>query len=353
MKESTVKKQTLDAFIKQREKRQNDTGIEANRLVNLYRQLPLFGEDFLETYNKMLMDASPEVQMTLSDIVGGSVVRQYLEFLKSKQLHTDENKAAAQKEDRLIYTAEEAYLPSADEIASFAPSFQNAPASFEGVDMAVSQDILKSQAAFLEQSLAKQTDLIEKTLGKIQENTSKHVGQNKNSADSAQAQEVQKAQLEAFNAALKEILQSQNKALTDAMQQIVSQTAEMNAKQLQAVEKLIASQGQGSQKASYPIVEEYAPEGYVAKEYTRSHEVLKPYEFKDIFPDDVLARKENKETEKAADPKGMKKNTEKDNPSKEVKSSKLPKPEKESKSSQSLDSDMEILSEIDLPSGIL
>ena len=80
MKESTVKKQTLDAFVKQREKRQNDTGIEANRLVNLYRQLPLFGEDFLETYNKMLLDASAEVQMTLSDIVGGSVVRQYMEM---------------------------------------------------------------------------------------------------------------------------------------------------------------------------------------------------------------------------------------------------------------------------------
>lgn len=352
MKESAVKKQTLDAFIKQREKRQNDTGIEANKLVNLYRQLPLFGEDFLETYNKMLLDASPEVQMTLSDIVGGSVVRQYLEFLKSKQLHADENKTDAPKEDRLIYTTEESYLPPVDEIDAFAPPFQNAPVSFEKADATVSQDILKSQTAFLEQSLSKQTELIEKTLDKIRESASKPADGGKKQPDAVGVQEVQKAQLDAFNTALKEILQTQNKVLTDAMQQIIFQTAEMNAKHLQAVEKLIASQGQSLQKVPYPVVEEYAPEGYVAKEYTRPYEILKPYEFNDIFPDETSARKENKESEKVASAKAMQKESQKRNPAEAVKSSKLPKQEKELKT-QSLDSDMEILSEIDLPSGIL
>lgn len=352
MKESTVKKQTLDAFVKQREKRQNDTGIEANRLVNLYRQLPLFGEDFLETYNKMLLDASAEVQMTLSDIVGGSVVRQYLEFLKSKQLHGDGTKPDVPKDDRLIYTTEEAYLPSADEINAFTPSFHNAPVASIGAEGTVSQDILKSQAAFLEKSLSKQTELIEKTLDKIQRSTPKKDDTVQNDVSAIQIQEMQKTQLDAFNSALKEILQTQNKALTETMQQIVTQTAEMNAKQLQAVEHLIAAQtqGQGVQKASYPIVEEYAPEGYVAKEYARSKEVLKPYEFNDIFPDESESRKE---PEKNVEAHERKKSFEKTNLSKGAKSADLPKSEKELKNPQSSDSDMEILSEIDLPTGIL
>ncbi len=352
MKESAVKKQTLDVFIKQREKRQNDTGIEANKLVNLYRQLPLFGEDFLETYNKMLLDASPEVQMVLSDIIGGSVVRQYLEFLKSKQLHADENKTETPKEDRLIYTTEEAYLPSVDEIDAFAPPFQNTPVSFEKADATISQDILKSQTAFLEQSLSKQTELIEKTLDKIRENAPKLSDDGKNQADIAEVQEVQKAQLDAFNTALKEILQTQNKVLTDAMQQIIFQTAEMNAKHLQAVEKLMASQRPEVQKPSYPIVEEYAPEVYVTKEYTCPHEDLKHYGFNDIFPDETSERKENKESEKIASAQEMQKEAQERNPLETKKSPRLPKQENESET-QPLDSDIEILSEIDLSSGIL
>lgn len=354
MKDTTVKKQTLDAFIKQREKRQNDTGIEANKLVNLYRQLPLFGEDFLETYNKMLLDASPEVQMTLSDIVGGSVVRQYLEFLKSKQLHTDEAKPEAVKEDRLIYTTQEAYLPSADEMNAFQPAFHNTSVPFDGGDTAVSQDILKSQADFFEQSLLKQSELLEKTLSKIQENFQKHPSDTpRNTPNDKQLQEVQKTQLEAFNTSLKEILQTQNKVWTDAMQQLMTQTNEMNMKQMQAIENLIAAQGNVAPKTSYPIVEEYAPEGYVAKEYTRSHEPLKPYEFNDIFPDDSLSMKEGKSREKNVNVNEETAQFEKESSQKDVKSSQLPKPAKVFKDTQMPDDDVEILSEIDLPSGIL
>lgn len=350
MTDTTVRKQTLDAFIKQREKRQNDTGIEATKLVNLYRQLPLFGEDFLETYNKMLLDASPEVQMTLSDIVGGSVVRQYLEFLKSKQLRVEEDKQDAPVEDRLIYTTEGAFLPSADEMDVFNPSYQNPAVVEDGGDAPLSQDILKSQTAFFEQSLTKQSELIEKVLDKLQQNIqTNNTSEYRNASEDKQNLESQAVQLEVFKTSLQQLLETQNKVWADSMKQVLQQTGEMTLKQLQALENLIATQS--DRKASYPIVEEYAPEGYVAKEYTRAHEPLKPYELSDVFPDEVRIKKDNKNTDLAIVTSDD--DLQKDKEKKNSISAPAPKQMNDFKESDPLDDDVEILSEIDLPTGIL
>ena len=87
--EKTSQNSVLEAFLNQRAKRQNSAIVEARKLVNLYRHLSLFGDDFLNQYNEMLMGATPEVQMVLPDIIGGTVVRQYLEFLKGRSKQND------------------------------------------------------------------------------------------------------------------------------------------------------------------------------------------------------------------------------------------------------------------------
>lgn len=73
------------AFLKQRNNKTNAAMQEAQRLINLYRVLGAFGPDFVDEYNKMLMQSSDEVQMALNALVAGQEVRQYLEFLQQEE----------------------------------------------------------------------------------------------------------------------------------------------------------------------------------------------------------------------------------------------------------------------------
>ena len=62
---------------------------EAQKLINLYRTMNEFGPDFVDQYNKMLLNSSDEVQMALKGLVAGAEVRQYLDYIK-EQVGTDE-----------------------------------------------------------------------------------------------------------------------------------------------------------------------------------------------------------------------------------------------------------------------
>ena len=55
---------------------------EARRLVNLYRSLSCFGNDFVGKYNEMLLAIKPNVRRLLSTFMGGKEVEEYLEFLE-------------------------------------------------------------------------------------------------------------------------------------------------------------------------------------------------------------------------------------------------------------------------------
>ena len=55
---------------------------EARRVVNLYRSLSCFGEDFIPIYNQMLLAVKPNVKRLLRNFMGGEEVEDYLEFLQ-------------------------------------------------------------------------------------------------------------------------------------------------------------------------------------------------------------------------------------------------------------------------------
>ncbi len=58
---------------------ENDPVIIAQRLLNLYRQLHIFNEEKRESFNKMLVEQTPEVKQILGTLPGGLVLQQYLE----------------------------------------------------------------------------------------------------------------------------------------------------------------------------------------------------------------------------------------------------------------------------------
>lgn len=250
MTETQSKKTTvLDAFLKQREKRQNDTGIQAQKLVNLYRHLALFGDEFLVTYNKMLLECAPDVQMALGDIMGGMVVRQYLDFLRSKQQKPDEE---LDTEEKPSYTTEVSYLPSADDITPFQaiPSVVT-EVSAEGKQMpAFNEASLKTQGAFLEQALAKQTEFLAQTISQMQENMAKQIPETQPSTTSETSGASDMAEV------LDKVLEKQNRILVESLKYVFEHSAEITAKQMETFEQVLQSNLSQSAVA-YPEIEEY------------------------------------------------------------------------------------------------
>ena len=80
-------RQLYDAFLNKRENSRNTAAQTAQQLVNLFRHLPHFGDDFIQEFNKRVLSMPADVQMALSDLVSGPSVRQYAEYLRMHQIN--------------------------------------------------------------------------------------------------------------------------------------------------------------------------------------------------------------------------------------------------------------------------
>lgn len=245
----TSKNTVLEAFLKQRAKRQNSAAVEAKRLVNLYRQLSLFGDNFLDSYNDMLLAATPEVQMALPDIVGGTVVRQYLEFLKGRSKRSsdaDTNISEEEAIDAYQYRHTESYLPTPDEVPPFlmnTPSYQTGSGETGGVDATV----LTAQISAFERALEQQNAFLTQALAQLQQNMTVE------RSSSSEGQSVDGSAFHAQKEMLTELLTRQNEQMNANINAILSQTQEMSARQMEAVEKLIQKQATPD---PYAVIEE-------------------------------------------------------------------------------------------------
>lgn len=82
-------RQLYEAFLNKRENSRNTAAQTAQQLVNLFRHLPHFGDDFIQEFNQRVLSMPADVQMALSDLVSGPSVRQYAEYLKAHQGNTE------------------------------------------------------------------------------------------------------------------------------------------------------------------------------------------------------------------------------------------------------------------------
>ncbi len=85
---------------------------EARRLVNLYRSLSCFGNDFLPQYNQMLLAVKPNVKRLLSTFMGGKEVEDYLEFLEQNAHLTN---TEVEQTDVVNLSQMKGYLPLPDD----------------------------------------------------------------------------------------------------------------------------------------------------------------------------------------------------------------------------------------------
>ena len=105
--------QTLLQHFKAKKSEKNSVALqEARRLVNLYRSLACFGDDFLAEYNKMLLDTKPSVKRLLGTFTGGDEVEDYLEFLQENAHLT---KAEVEQNTSQGNFQTKGYLPTPDE----------------------------------------------------------------------------------------------------------------------------------------------------------------------------------------------------------------------------------------------
>lgn len=142
----------LQSFVKKKNTQDNKIALEAQKLVNLYRNLSVFRPSFINEFNQMLLSCSKEVQMMMSSIVGGPTVRQYLEYLQLElnQTHTDEQPEKTK--------TVKGYLPSPEEDITWNESQETISNS---LTLAVQS---------LEESSKNQAILLEKTLKEFQQN---------------------------------------------------------------------------------------------------------------------------------------------------------------------------------------
>ncbi len=101
--------ETLHSFMHRKTVQETNMAQEAQKLVNLFRHLNVFGDDFIELFNQQLLTAPKEVILLLPTVVGGSLVRQYLEFLTKKLGMTTE------AEDGALPQGEDGYLPGPED----------------------------------------------------------------------------------------------------------------------------------------------------------------------------------------------------------------------------------------------
>ncbi|MDR2901743.1 MAG: hypothetical protein LBU87_01355 [Lactobacillales bacterium] len=214
----------LTSFKDKKEAKRTAVMQEAQLLVNLYRHLGLFGADFTIEYNKMLLNASTETHMILTDFLGGQIVRQYLEFLQSSDpLKTNVSKSA----DEIV---QEGYLP--DPEADIAP---RASAGGDSEKMAVLpqvtgahslKNLVQELISINQKESMKQATFLQSALNQMQEGFSKQIsvlqtGGKTGSSGGIDLEKFQETQQKMMDQTLEKIIQAQTDVLTRAFTHIL------------------------------------------------------------------------------------------------------------------------------------
>lgn len=233
---------TISVFNKKRKEQGNDALMNAQRLVNLYRHASAFGDDFIQKFNQELLQASPEVQTVLSDIVGGNVVRQYYDFLKENatDIKSDNDKTALKKNG---------YLPSPDE--DNAISYPLAGDTVSNVDTKGLEKLFREISEANRVTIEKQNQFLTDSVNKL--STTDNPNGTKQLA-------------EIMGSAIEKLIQSQTDVLLKAFQQFHQTTQNVANQQTNRLIEVIKQEGQ--KRSRYSDIIEFSTGGAEQKNTT-------------------------------------------------------------------------------------
>ncbi len=221
---SSSNAEILRSFQQKKTTSENQVAQEAQRLVNLYRQISTFRPSFIDEYNEMLLATSKEVQMIIPSIIGGPVVRQYLEHLqKERHIKTQED------EGNSVKIATQGYLPEPEE---------DLIATTKEVTKEQEPDINQFAQLLnaIEQSNRAQSNALAQALREFQTTVQKIL-------QTTQPKDNTQLLLQAQQEAIEKTLQSQKnetQALLQAQQEAIEKTIERTTQQQNEIaEKLV------------------------------------------------------------------------------------------------------------------
>lgn len=242
---------TLQAFVFEKTQKTNEVLVEAQRLINLYRQLDVLGSDFVPVFDRMLLSSKPDVQLALSGLSSGDMLRQYLKFLQSRLNQTAE---VAHTENNSISEDAASYLPSPDEV----PPFQMASTVVaSGATPTVQPDMLsavvKTMVDAQQKSLEQQTLFLKQALAEMHQTLSRETSESGTSTfDVAQ---FQQAQQKMINDTIERMSMAQAKLLSQSLADVVKSSQQIATDQVQKIGAMISANAVAG--AAYPNVEEY------------------------------------------------------------------------------------------------
>ncbi len=258
----TQNNSSLSTFLQKKSAKKDVVTQQAQQLVNLYRHLSSFGENFQETFNRKLLEAPAEVQIALSTIIGGSIVRQYLEFLQTQN-------NIQQPDDPQMTFQEGGYLPSAenDPTPIFAAKQEEPLVPKENIEHTQSlKSILKTIVSLYQNETAKQTTFLNGALKNMQEGLVQQIVSLKTAEQSASLSpdhllHFQKTQQDMLDRALQKMTETQMTFLSETLKQIMESNREVMNHQTEKILRILQdektkSPGQTLSSSERPVKSE-------------------------------------------------------------------------------------------------
>ena len=227
--------QILNAFVNRKVTLDNTSALNAQRLVNQFRQISAFKPEFVAEYNKLLLAASDEELMMMKDIVGGPTVRQYLEFLRKTLNESVDENANTEHQSTSTNIGNDGYLPSPDdELPIFTPVVKHA-ISNEGnaTEASVTQmDLIAQTVKTMQESNQHQITILNETLNTLREQINKDVSGLKETANTSN---ISIQDFERWQLSQEQFLQKIIKAQNDTFIQFAKTLSEQLATQMTSV----------------------------------------------------------------------------------------------------------------------
>ena len=226
-----AQKEILSKFALKKREKESSVTKTAQRLVNQFRALSAFRDDYVAEYNEELLNASEEIISYLPTIIGGPAVREYLDYLLA---HKQQGKVFDQDNIDFSITKKQGYLPSPDEDEVSYTSQKgivNSNISIDQTPLIQQTKILSDTLTSLKNSLSEQSQELKSAIALMGEAINRPVQVSSEGVIPVQPQQNAEQTTQS--------LQLQREMLETAFEKMVSMQSELFQKTIEELSKTV------------------------------------------------------------------------------------------------------------------
>ncbi len=226
-----AQKEILSKFALKKREKESSVTKTAQRLVNQFRALSAFRDDYVAEYNEELLNASEEIISYLPTIIGGPAVREYLDYLLA---HKQQGKVFDQDNIDFSITKKQGYLPSPDEdeVTYTTPQgVVNSNISIDQTPLIQQTKILSDTLTSLKNSLSEQSQELKSAIALMGEAINRPVQVSSEGGIPVQTQQSAEQTTQS--------IQLQREMLETAFEKMVSMQSELFQKTIEELSKTV------------------------------------------------------------------------------------------------------------------